>query len=249
MVMAMAGAIRDVNAIAQEGEDAMKLWDGIGMPPDGGNYAGRTDGHNNFWYFCLTCNKTADSSHCMSDNHKYKVRCYLMRTIGPQALASASAPAPPAAVPPAAAAPTTAALPKMAPPPLPLQAPLDPASSSSPPPQLPRIQDFFEEQEKRIKELAATADAMNTKLDAIMAAISRLSARPEPTGDRAAAAATSGTPGSAAAQQHDRGTWASSAPSTIASWSADAAAQRWPEWTQWGAAASTGTSAASPEWR
>ena len=59
---------------------------------------------------------------------------------------------------------------------------------------------------------------MNTKLDTIMAAWVRLSAGPEPPGDRvAAAAATSDAPASAAAQQHDRGAWASAGPSTDAS--------------------------------
>ena len=59
---------------------------------------------------------------------------------------------------------------------------------------------------------------MNTKLDTIMAAWVRLSAGLEPPGDRAAAAAaTSDAPASAAAQQHDRGAWASAGPSTDAS--------------------------------
>ena len=44
-----------------------------------------------------------------------------------------------------------------------------------------RIQDFFEKQEQRINELADTMDAMNTKLDTIMAALGQLSAGPEPT--------------------------------------------------------------------
>ena len=49
-------------------------------------------------------------------------------------------------------------------------------------------QDVFEKQEKRINELAATMDAMNTKKrDAIMAALGWLFAGPEPRGDRTTA--------------------------------------------------------------
>ena len=241
----MAVAHRDVISILQEGEAAIQDWDGYGVPPDGGNYAEKTDGEY-FWIVCLSCNgKGADKPHCCSDGHRKNLRAHVERTIR----TSASAATPPAAVPRAEAMATTVVIPKAAPPPPPSHEPLDSASSLSPPPQLPTTQDLFEKQEKRIKDLAATINAMNTKLDAIMAALGRLSAGPEPRSDRAATAEILDAPASAAAQQRDRGTWASSGPAADASWSADVAAQQWHEWTQWPSAASRDTPVAATSWQ
>ena len=224
--MAIVAANRDAISIIQEGEAAILNWDGFGMPPDAAIYEEKTDGQH-FWFVCLTCNgKGADKTHCCSDGHKFKLRAHLERTVGRQARAVG---------------------PMMA---LPPPQPWGPASSSSPPSQHPATQDLFEKQEKRISELADTVDAMNRKLETIMAALDRLPARLEPTGERAAAAAaTSDAPASAAAQQHNRGTWASAGPSTDASWSTDAATQPWRERTQWSASASTDTPAAATAWR
>ena len=224
----------------------MLNWDGFGVPPDAATYEEKTDGQF-FWFVCLTCNgKGADKFHCTSDGHKAKLRAHLER----QARASPVAAVTPAVVRPDATA-TTAVRLVMARPPPP---PSGQASSSGPLPQHPTTQDFLETQETRIRELADTVDAMNKKLDTIMAALGRLSARPQQTGERAAAssaatAAASDAPAVAAAQQHYRGTWASAGPSTDASWSTDAATQPWRERTQWSASASTDTSAAATAWR
>ena len=53
----MALANRDVRAVLMEAEAAVLLWEGYGMPPDGGIYEERTDG-----VYSLVCLRVVQSS-------------------------------------------------------------------------------------------------------------------------------------------------------------------------------------------
>ena len=259
--MDMAVANRDVGTVLMEAESAVLRWDGYGMPPDGGIYEERTDGVNS-WFVCVLCNlRCADKSHCCSEAHKNKLRQHVAVTFSRQLVqvptSLAHVPTPQVQVPT-----PLARLPKVAPPPPPHAPPSDLANSQSPPPPYPTTREHFEKQEKRINELSVMMDAMNTKLDAIMAVLGRLSAGSQPTGDRAAdlkteraaAAATSDEPSTdrprsaaAAAQlgEPKGGTWAAAAAGAATSDepSTDtpaAACRQWvePKLGTWAAAAS-----------
>ena len=265
----MALAKRDVRAVLMEAEAAVLLWEGYGMPPDGGIYEERTDGVYS-WFVCVLCNlRGADKSHCCSEAHKNRLRQHVEVTFSRQLV---QVPTPLAQVPtPQVQVPIPLARAKVAPPPPPHAPPSDFANSQSPPPPYPTTRELFEKQEKRINELSDMMDAMHTKLDAIMAVLGRLSAEPaaDLKTERAAAAATSdeastdtSRSAAAAAQwgEPKRGTWAaatSDEPSTDTSWSAAACAQ-WaePKLGTWAAAAtdepstdSSGWAAAAAQWR